>query len=109
MAWEDLPRFEPSRESLLKLRDKWKYGPCMSFRDDGLGYCMTCNWDHGADFRTITFKRIMVCVAIERMKAGELIDLFAETVDVPAAVEWFSRWMEFKAGRKTADTIPYSP
>lgn len=95
MAWKNDPRFEPSRESLLKLREKWKWGPCYDFRDDGLGYCVTCNWDHGADWRSIVTKRTMVCVALEKMQAGESTDLFAEPVDVQAAIGWFLRWMEF--------------
>lgn len=94
MPWKDLPRFEPSRESLLKLREKWKYGPCMDFRDDGLGYCVTCYWDHGSQGSEL--KRVMVSLAMEKMRSGESVDLFAEPVDVPAAIRWFLRWMEFR-------------
>lgn len=96
MAWEDLPRLELSRDSRLSLREKWKWGPCYDFEDDGLGFCMRCNWQHGGS-PGIEFKRLMICVAIEKLKAGESTDLFAELVDVPAAIWWFLRWMEFSA------------
>lgn len=97
MAWEDLPRFQPSRESKLRLREKWKWGPCYDFEDDGLGFCLRCNWQHGNNWVTTELKRLMICAAIEKLKAGESTDLFAEPVDVPAAIWWFLRWMEFKA------------
>ena len=80
---------------MLKLREKWKYGPCMTFRDDGLGYCITCYWSHGPSPEEVDRKRTMVSLVLGKMQASEATDLFAEPVDVPAAIEWFLRWMSF--------------
>lgn len=105
MAWEDLPRFEPSKASMLKLREKWKWGPCYAFSDDGLGVCMRCGSDcaahqyeiFSAEREKLTLlKREMTAKFLREMTRSEAADLFAEPVVVPAAIEWFLRWMEFR-------------
>lgn len=45
----------------------------------------------------VSVKRTMVERFFRDMIAGDSTDLFAEPVDVPAAIGWFLRWMEFSA------------